>query len=117
MNAAPAGTRKIRIRIETPTETIAASGAVTVGDPWETFATMWASMAETGGTELWRAQQVNPEVSSIFKTLWIRGVTPKMRIVWEDPAERVTRYFGIEAVFGGRPENSLTFQCVEDVDG
>ncbi len=112
-----AGKRDKRIRIETPTETIAASGAVTVGDPWETFATLWAQMDETGGTELWRAQQVNPEVSSIWKTNWLGGVTPKMRIAWDDPEERITRLFGIEAVFGGKRENQLTFQCVEDIDG
>lgn len=113
----PAGKRDKRIVIETPTETTADSGAVTVGDPWVAFATIWASMAETGGTELYRAQQVNPEVSSIWKTNWIQGVTPRMRIRWDDPEEQTTRIFGIEAVFGGKRDNELTFQCVEDIDG
>lgn len=109
-----AGKRDKRIRIETPTEVTAASGAIT--ETWSTFATIWANMEETGGTELWRAQQVNPEVNSIWKTNWIAGVRPKMRIRWDDPQEQTTRYFGIEAVFGDKRDNQLTFQCVEDVD-
>ncbi len=113
----PAGKRDRRIKIETPTETTSASGAVTVGDPWLTFAQAWAMMNETGGSEIWSAQRVNPEVNSVWTINWIKGVTSKMRIRWDDPEERRARFFGIQSVTGSKRENQLILACIEDIDG
>ncbi len=110
-----AGKRDKRITIETSTAVQAASGETQ--STWATFTRVWASRDYASGSEIWRAQQVNPLLSDVWKMNWVKGVMPKMRVRWDDPEEKRTRYFGIDTAMADKRKNELILHCIEDVDG
>lgn len=75
-----------------------------------TFARVWAYVEEQGGRELYRAQQVQPELTHLVKIRHLAGVTPKMRILYDE-----TRYLNIAAVVKDTKRHWLTLHCVEAV--
>lgn len=89
------GKLRHRIVIQTPTETKSASGETTTA--WGTFASVRACLEPTGGTEQWQSDQVLPTVTQRITIRWIPGITPKMRIKYDDVRQGDTRYFGIES--------------------
>lgn len=111
-----AGKLRHRICIEQATETTATSGETS--QTWSNFARCWASISPAGSGESWRAQQVNPLLSHDIVIRFLPGVTPKMRVRFDDPKQNSTRYFGIESMvpFEERPDE-IHLMCIEDVDG
>lgn len=112
-----AGKLDRRITIQQADETQSSSGETT-----QTFLDKYprlpAAFHWTGSKELWQAQQVNPQISLVIEARWIRGITAKMRVRYDDPLEQRTRYFGIEGVLPGDQRGvNLFLHCIEDEDG
>jgi len=57
-----AGRLDRRLTLQQPVRTVDETGDSQVS--WSDVATVWAMVEESGGRELWRAQQVMPEVSA-----------------------------------------------------
>lgn len=72
-----AGRLDRRITLKTVTETQDTAGQVT--RTLTDLATVWAEKRTTG-RELWRAQQVNAEVSAVYVIRYRSDVSPDMRI-------------------------------------
>lgn len=75
-----------------------------------TFARCWAEVQEQGGRELFRAQQVQPSLTHLVKVRHLNGVTPKMRVLYDE-----TRVLNIESVVPDAKRQWLTLNCVEAV--
>jgi SPP1 family predicted phage head-tail adaptor len=57
------------------------------GEPlqtWATVAQVWANVYHGGGREFEAARQVNAEIDTQFQIRWLAGVTPTMRILYDD---------------------------------
>ena len=53
---------------------------------WGTYCTAWCSCVSKGGREFWKVQQVNADVSHVWKTMWSKtaaNITPFMRLIFE----------------------------------
>ena len=79
----PIGKRRHRVSIETITTTQDAygqkAGDVTPGIPGTVFATVWAEVKDLSGAELFAAQQMNSQVTTLIGCRWILGVLPSMQ--------------------------------------
>lgn len=64
--------------IESVVESRDATGAVI--KTWEEFAVLRVEEVSRQGREFFSAQQVNAEISAIFRARYIPGVAPKMRM-------------------------------------
>lgn len=107
----PAGKFDKRVAIQTRGSTEDAGGNVL--DSWTTEATRWGSLEDTGGKELYRAQQVDATVDSVV-TLRDQydGLNPEQRLAID------SRTFAIKAVHGKSDRNRRRGQmvyCTEDV--
>lgn len=49
-----------------------------------TFATVWGAVEPLRGVEMWKAQEVNPEISYRVRIRYRSGVVPTMRVITED---------------------------------
>lgn len=109
-----AGLLRQRISIQQPSET----KEETFGEnqqTWTTFASVWARYIGKGGRELWRAQQSAPDLTNLWEIRWMGGITPKMRVRFEDRHGDV-RVFGIVAVQDGDERGRmLHLHCIEEV--
>lgn len=74
-----AGKLDQRVTIQSFTESQGTDGALTKS--WITFATRWAMIEPTNGTERWRSDQVASEVTHRITMHYTAGVTSEMRIV------------------------------------
>jgi SPP1 family predicted phage head-tail adaptor len=78
-----------KVSIEHLTGTTAdAHGQVeqTTNSNWSLFCSAWCSVISKGGREFWKVQQVNADVSHVWKTMWSKtaaNITPKMRLIHE----------------------------------
>lgn len=84
-------------------------------DQWETHCEAWAKIDTQGGREFYRARSVDNTLTHELTIYWQLGITPKMRVRFEDPIELVTRYFSIEAIPSKDPARSwmLLLHCKE----
>ena len=79
-----------RITIERITATTAdAYGQIdlTVASNWGPYEHTYASCTSKGGREFWKVQQVNADVSHVWRCPWTKALSqadPTMRIVFED---------------------------------
>jgi SPP1 family predicted phage head-tail adaptor len=65
------------------------------GGPWTDFATnLWAKMDHVSGSEIVNQTEYSAEVTDLFTTPYVPGVTPRMRIKFVD-IDGKTRYFDI----------------------
>jgi head-tail adaptor len=74
MTITPAGQRRNLIQILQRS-----AGQDAAGQPlqtWTTFATEYARIVSHGGSELFKAQQFNPEVTHLVYMPWIDGLVP-----------------------------------------
>jgi len=58
----------------------------TVEANWSTYATAFCKVQTKGGREFWKVQQVNADVSHVWRTQWsatMQNVTPDMRLIFE----------------------------------
>lgn len=69
-----------RITIQTYTPTRGGSGQQI--QTWTTFATRWAQVQTSGGSESFYNPQLVAESSHKLKLRYITGVKPTMRILW-----------------------------------
>lgn len=74
------GRLRDRVTLQSPTRTRATSGQVTV--EWADVATVYAAVEGLTGSELYRARQVQPDVSYKVRLRWRADVTADWRIVW-----------------------------------
>ena len=101
-----AGKLRHRITIEQNTPTRDALGAEV--DSWTTFAVRWAAVEPLGGREFWDAAQVNAERRTRFRLRHLAGVTPAMRVSFDN------RVFDIHAVIdAGERNRELELVCTE----
>jgi SPP1 family predicted phage head-tail adaptor len=53
---------------------------------WSIYATAFCKVQTKGGREFWKVQQVNADVSHVWRTQWskaMQNVTPDMRLIHE----------------------------------
>lgn len=105
----PTGDFDKRVSIQSVSGSRDAHGQV--AQTWATAVKRWASIVDTSGNELRRAQQVNAEVSAVI-TLREQydALTSKHRIVFG------SRTFNIESVIGGSdrtPQRGQVLACRE----
>lgn len=58
----------------------------TVEANWSQYAKAFCKVQTKGGREFWKVQQVNADVSHVWRTQWsktMQNVTPDMRLVFE----------------------------------
>lgn len=58
----------------------------TVEANWSTYAKSYCAVQTKGGREFWKVQQVNADVSHVWRTQWsktIQAITPDMRLIHE----------------------------------
>lgn len=101
------------IAIEQKTVSVDANGDRT--EAWATLADVWASIASGAGREYFAAKQVIADLSHTLVIRWIAGVTPDMRVRFDDPKRGgESRYFNIRAVASDDERSEMiTLQCSE----
>ena len=77
-----------RITIERPAGTADAYGHLdlTADSNWTEYCQSYAMVTSKGGREFWKVQQVNADVSHVWKCPWSRtmaAATPDMRLIHE----------------------------------
>lgn len=78
-----------KVTIESLTgSTVDAHGQVeqATNSNWSEYSKAWCSCVSKGGREFWKVQQVNADVSHVWKTQWSRTLTeatPVMRLIFE----------------------------------
>ncbi len=88
-----AGELRHRVKIQKLDEAQGGTGEILKGDAdWTDFAEVWAAIEPLQGRELFIAQQISAEVNSRVKFRFLKGVVPRMRILFG------TRKFDIKAV-------------------
>lgn len=102
----PPGMYPHRFEIQESTETRDAHGGIT--PTWATIRNRWGRLQETGGRELWRAQQVNPQLTASWTMPYESVLTQGHRIVHD------SRTFNVEAVTDptGKQRETVAM-CVE----
>ncbi len=80
------------------------------GGSWADIATdIYAAMIQEGGREFYAAQKINAEVTAVFKTWYIRGITAGMQV------EYGLRCFKILAVDNPGQRNILLLIAAKEV--
>lgn len=109
MTRTPAGVRRSVIKILQRD-----SGQEAGGQPvstWTTFATMWARVVSQGGSELFKAQQFDPEVTHLVYIKWMAGLLPTMAIQLDDGTYLDIVY----ANYGERKLDDVVITCKQIV--
>lgn len=93
--------RNKRIRIERLTGTADAHGQInqTLDSNWTPYESAFASVISKGGTEFWKVQQTNADVSHVWKCDWTKAMseaTPDMRLVSEDVVHQILSVIDID---------------------
>lgn len=109
MSLATAGKARNYVTIQTISDTRETTYGDVTPTP-TTFARCWAYVEEQGGRELFRAQQVQPNLTHLVRVRHVAGVTPKMRVLYDE-----TRVLNIESVVQDAKRQWLTLNCVEAV--
>ena len=85
---------------------------------WRTYADVWVDVEDGSGRELFRAQQVQANISAIVTLREeVPGIAPKDRVVLTDNRDN-TRVFEISAISGvseRTPRSGPALSCVEVV--
>jgi SPP1 family predicted phage head-tail adaptor len=107
-----AGTLRNRIVLQSPM--ISRGVDASEFKQWNDDATVWAMIDTQGGRQFNQARMVNAELTHEITIRWRSGVSPLMRIRYDDPKSSA-RYFDIRSVVN--PENEkrhmLLLHCVE----
>lgn len=107
----PAGKHDRRVAIQSASATSDAGGNAVLA--WSTIASRWASIEDQSGRELYRAQQVDPTISTVITLRdGYDGLTPEWRIVYG------SRTFNIKAVLGTddrTPRRGQILHCTEEL--
>lgn len=78
---------------------------------WTDVATVWASVTPVSGKEYFASAQVNAEVTTKITMRYLAGITPKMRVVFEE-----ARTFEVISVLNFEERNiELNLMCKESV--
>jgi SPP1 family predicted phage head-tail adaptor len=75
------GTMRHRATLQQRATGLDAAGGVR--NAWEDFATRWASLERTPGSEVWASAQNSGRVPAVFSLRYLAGVTPAMRLVYD----------------------------------
>jgi SPP1 family predicted phage head-tail adaptor len=95
--ALAAGELRHKIVIEQPVEAPDTYGGAGVPTAWQTFATVYAALEPGSAREFVSAQQLNAEQTTTIRIRYLVGLTPKMRVRYDDP-ERGARTYDIQGV-------------------
>lgn len=77
-----AGRMDRRITIQHVTETQNDYGEAE--ENWKNFVTCWAEVKPVRGKEFFEADQINARIDTIFRIRWADGISPKMRIIYNE---------------------------------
>lgn len=95
--------------VESP-DSFGGAGASTV---WQTFAVVSAAIEPGSAREFISAQQVAAEQTTTIRIRYLAGVTPKMRVVYQDP-NRGQRTYDIQGVIDvDERRRHMHLVCVE----
>lgn len=93
--------RTKRITIQRLSGTADAHGQIdqTTNANWSTYETAFASVISKGGTEFWKVQQTNADVSHVWKCGWTKtlaAATPDMRLLFEGNVHQILSVIDID---------------------
>ena len=74
---------------------------------WTQFTTAWGRIDSKGGAEFFRAKAVNADLTHEITIRWQPGITPKMRVLFQDPNDGSDRYFDIQSI--PNPNNQIAY--------
>ena len=102
------GTLRHRVKIQTYTAFRDSFGAE---EPeWTDVATAWASVTPISGKEYFASAQLNAELTTKITMRYLCGITPKMRVVFDE------RIFEIVSVINYEERNvEINLLCKESV--
>lgn len=103
-----AGKLRQRVEIQARTTTQDSFGAPVPS--WATVATVWANVLDQGSRELWQAQQVRPDLTTLVTIRYYAGLTPRHRIKY---GSRILNIDSVANPDGQKREHSL--MCKEEV--
>ena len=108
------GSLRHRITIEKTTETRDSVGGVV--DSWTDHITTRASIEPLAGREFFQSHETQSETTHRIRMRWQAGITPKMRVKYDDLKNNVTRYFDIESVINVKELNrEIHLMCKEEL--
>jgi SPP1 family predicted phage head-tail adaptor len=101
-----AGRLRHRVEIQRSKEVRNEFGEVTV--VWESLAEVWASVESGTGREVWRVQQVNPDITHLLRLRYLEGVSSKDRGVVRTMNDLVLNFDRVADPGGRRRELEIT---------
>jgi SPP1 family predicted phage head-tail adaptor len=99
-----AGRMREQIAIQAKSVSRDAYGAEVVG--WATHAEVWAEAQPLAGREYVAMRQAQAEISIRFRTRYVAGVNPAMRVLWDGRG-----YDIVEAIDVGARRRELELLC------
>ena len=97
------------ITIQTMTDSVATgSGAVT--EVATTFAKVYAEVTPLAGSEDYVAQGISASVVYRFRIRYLKGVTPKMQVSYDDRTFTIASVRNVDSL-----NRWMTLECTEDV--
>jgi len=103
-----AGRLRHKIEIQRPVETDGSMGSVV--SSWQTFTQCRASYEPKTAKETYQANQDFAQSEAMFRTRFVPGVTPKMRLIFDG---RTFDILGVIDVYGRGRE--MQIMCKENV--
>ncbi len=113
--AMAAGELRHKITIECVVEAPDSFGGVGATTVWETYKTLYAAIEPGSAREFIAAQQQSADQNTVIRCRYndALGVTPKMRVVYQDP-NRGARYYDIQGVIDiDERRRHLHLICIE----
>ena len=106
------GEMRHRVSIQRPVVTVNALGQEDTA--WMTLASRYAArVRQTGSRELWRAQQVQPDISFEITMYWLAGVESKFRVIWHDGETNRTLQIEMPPINPDGRKRWMTMFCKE----
>jgi SPP1 family predicted phage head-tail adaptor len=92
-----AGDLRHQVTIQQSVEAPDTFGGAGTPTTWTTYAVVWAAIEPGSAREFIEAQQQSAEKTVTIRIRYLAGVTPKMRVLYQDP-DRGQRLFDIQGV-------------------
>ncbi|SCY25308.1 phage head closure protein [Alkaliphilus peptidifermentans] len=77
---------------------------------WVDIKTVWASIEPLSGREYFSAKQINAEVTTKIRTRYLKGIHPKMRVLFNDRIFEILSVINVE-----EKKRELELMCKEEV--
>lgn len=107
-----AGDLRHWLQIEAKTVSVDSNGDRT--ETWATFAECWGQISSGSGREFFAARQTIADLSHDITLRYVAGISPDMRVRFDDPKTGAVRYFNIRASINPDERSEmLRLQCSE----